>query len=103
MKNIAADDIVAELDAWLQGKLPRGHSLDVMPTLEHARDEILALREIATPREVDRAEGSDIFLRNAFDQGRADALEEAARECERLGPLGYTAAQCGSAIRALKG
>jgi hypothetical protein len=95
-----ADDIVAELGAWLPGGTGRRGSYDDLRDLVlRARDEVVALRA-----QVEVARHTAMFATMRADKERANALEEAARECEALGdkPGHDCVAQCAAAIRALK-
>ena len=90
------DDIVAELDRWLA--VWRTHfagtpSVD-MAVIQRARDEIVTLRAMR--------EAHIRMLSANNDDARDEALEEAARLCDRIGLDGF-ASDGAAAIRALKG
>jgi hypothetical protein len=92
-------DIVAELDGYLADFSRAWASRDI---LQRARDEIVALRDCYR-REVLKSE--ELYRRS--DAVRAEALEEAARVCDRLWSAGSEvrrsdAYACAAAIRALK-
>jgi hypothetical protein len=94
MSEADTKDVVAELDAWLDALAPGSFST----TLRRARDEIVALRhrmnEYAEPTR-------SLLMKNAgYAEGRADALEEAAQECDRN--IYCDNDFCAAAIRALK-
>jgi hypothetical protein len=79
-----ADDLVAELDAWLPGGVGRRGSYDDLRNLVlRARDEILALQV-------------------RYEAIRTAALEEAAQRCEQIHQWAIGGQECAAAIRALK-
>ena len=111
------DDVVAELDALLAQP-----ALDYL--MQRARDEIVALREIAArpspelhmplPKERDDARAEVRRLLDRIKEARDATLQEAAQACERLRELlvredtygkgyGDGMRHCVAAIRALKG
>jgi C4-dicarboxylate-specific signal transduction histidine kinase len=104
-----SDDVVAELDAWLEALGGQGR-IDVSATfLRRARDEIVALQEYKS--------SVAAHVVKTVSEARAEALEEAARVCKReekeqsLKAVGdedvdadyeIACARCAAAIRALK-
>ena len=98
------DDVVAELDDWLarEATTPKHYPADDVDTglLQRARGEIVRLRaqlEAVAPLRIAIADA----LAAARREARDEALEEAARVCDRLG-LGVLD-DGAAAIRALKG
>ena len=97
MSETSGADIVTELDAWLNAKpgirdglVETVHLHEAGPLILRARDEIVALRE------------STMRNRVKYACARAEALEEAARQCEHSHAGGYTLLTCAAAIRALR-
>jgi len=95
-------DIIEELDHWLADQDRAGISPPSHGVIQHARDEIVALR---------RNDADTVLLSDAWlmaHTARAEALEEAARECENLAKRGFQypmqvdETMCAAAIRALK-
>lgn len=85
------DDVVAELDRWLEG----GPGLLSPWTVKRARDEIVALRETV--------ERQRLVLSKGHAETRAAALEEAARICDLDDCVRIKASALATDIRALKG
>ena len=82
------DDVVAELDAWLDENVT---AIIDCTVVRRARDEIVALRRTIRL-------GPDLP-----ERARIEALEEAAQACVGSGAIVAEARLCASAIRALKG
>lgn len=92
-----SDDIVTELDAWLDvtSGEPDEQWLAERPMVQRARDEIVALR--------DRNRSSDVRAEHLQRDARDEALEEAAMVANRWKePEFDRGAAIASAIRALK-
>jgi hypothetical protein len=87
-------DIVAELDRWLRGS-GIGQFAEILPeVVQRARDEILALRG--------QQDGWRRMIDAAGLHARHEAMEEAARVCERNHDDGVDTWECAQMIRALK-
>lgn len=111
-----ADDVMSELDGWLGAwEGPEDYRL----TVQRARDEIVALREIAArpSPELHALTKERDQLRASLEQHdrlvikvvvvatpaiRADALEEAARVCDDMARSNAAYTWPAAAIRALK-
>jgi len=94
------DDIVAELDWWLSTVEERHGPNAIRTLLRRARDEVVALRDRIPPSR----EPYYRITQERMHEIRAEALEEAAMECEALGDKARedTASQCAALIRALR-
>jgi hypothetical protein len=80
---MSTPDVVAELNEWLhQWRCTDGHPPWPDPLLQRARDEIVALREDVAMYKRMAIEAISKAQDGAVVAARAEALEEAARECE---------------------